>query len=108
MFQQLSQADMDALLEQMRAENERAIAQLPTAEESERLFAEWVAAKPPLDLSEVAAPPPASRRGRFLPQTIRQQIASLRRSGATLREIAATANVSINTVRKYSSAEVQP
>jgi lambda repressor-like predicted transcriptional regulator len=41
--------------------------------------------------------------GRPLAWALRERIAALRRSGASLRAIAAAAGVAVNTVRRYSS-----
>jgi DNA-binding CsgD family transcriptional regulator len=57
-----------------------------------------------MERSQTAAVP---RRGKPLPWTLRERIAQLRRSGATLRAIAKSCGVAVNTVRRYSTIAQQ-
>ncbi len=55
-----------------------------------------------LEMNDAPRSPQNARRGRPLPWAIREQIASQRAAGATMRAIAAVTGVALNTVAKYA------
>jgi DNA-binding NarL/FixJ family response regulator len=104
MNQEQSQADIDpqllAEIQQRHAEFDALVESGEWQRQQEAALEELLANQDGVPTPEASQP---TYRGRPLPWPVREQIASLRRAGKSLREIAADMGLSVNTVKKYAT-----